>query len=117
MGVLIIEDDPSTRELLTRFLTGQGFDVESAPTLLEGMLRLAAKPCGVLLDLGLPDGNGRDLLKFVRDGGLQIPVAIITGFTGDEADDAVRLNPDAVFTKPVNIAELLAWVRRVCPCT
>src|SRR5690349_190797 len=73
MSGLIVEDDPSTCELLTRLLTRQGFEIEVANTLLEGMLRLAGKPCGVLLDLGLPDGDGLDLLKFVRDGQLAIP--------------------------------------------
>jgi DNA-binding response OmpR family regulator len=116
MIVLIVEDDPSTRELLTRLLKRHGYEVDCAGTLLDGMLLLAAKPCAVLLDLSLPDGNGVDLLKFVRDDGLPLPVAIITGFTGDEAADAASLHPDAMFTKPVDITALLTWVRRVCPC-
>jgi DNA-binding response OmpR family regulator len=117
MPVLIVEDDVFTCDLLTRFLTRHGFEVECATTLLEGMLRLAGNPCGVLLDLGLPDGNGLDLLKYVRDSRLGIPVAVVTGHAGFEMTDAADMQPEAVFTKPVNIPELLTWVRRVCPCT
>jgi DNA-binding NarL/FixJ family response regulator len=63
----------------------------------------------------LPDGNGLALLRHVRQHELPLPVAVITGFSGENVDEAARLQPSALFSKPVNLAAILDWIRAVCP--
>jgi DNA-binding response OmpR family regulator len=115
MSVLIVEDDLSTCDLMTRFLSRHGHTVVCANTLAEGLRLLDGHPCGVVLDLALPDGSGLSLLRHVRDAHLPIPVAVVTGAAGAALSDAALMRPSALFTKPVDIGELLSWVRHVCP--
>ena len=115
MSLLIVDDDLSICDLLVRYFTRRGFDVICANTLTEGMRRLPEDPCGVLLDLSLPDGSGLELLRHVHAAGLRTPVAVVTGMGGAEVADAALMRPSALFTKPVDLSELLSWVRTVCP--
>jgi DNA-binding response OmpR family regulator len=115
MSVLIVEDDQSTCDLMTRLLGRSGYKVRCAATLAEAYARLTPAPCCVLLDLTLPDGSGLEFLRHVRGANLTIPVAVLTGVAGERAEDAVLLKPSAMFTKPVDLAEVVSWVRAVCP--
>ena len=82
-----------------------------AATLEEAEARLDWAGC-VVLDLHLPDGNGIDLLRRVRERKLPVRVAVTTGSGGEDLLAAVRaLGPDALFIKPVRPAELFAWLR------
>lgn len=111
--VLVVEDDPESYNALSKILKHVGYDTLGAATLAEGITLLDQTPRFVVLDLLLPDGNGKDLLKQIRDRQLPMKVAIITG-TADKAmlEETRLLKPDALFLKPLNVPRVLAWLRQ-----
>ncbi|HSI35527.1 MAG TPA: response regulator [Tepidisphaeraceae bacterium] len=111
--VLLIEDDRVSREALAGILRVKKFQVEAAATLGEALERLeAGLPDAVLLDLMLPDGNGLDVLKRVKTGGGDVPVAVISGSAEQMIDQAIALGADEVFRKPLSATKVLAWLAR-----
>ena len=108
---LLVEDDADTCEALMRILRRRGYEVDCARSLAEAVAKLAAEPSCMLLDLMLPDGNGIELLRHVREADLPIRVAVATG-SGDTdlMSDAILLRPDAFFTKPIDASEVLSWL-------
>ena len=117
---LLVEDDPDTCAALTRILTRRGYEVDCANSVRQALTKLAAEPESIVLDLMLPDGNGIELLRHVRQAGLPVRVAIATG-AGDTdlMSDAILLRPDAFFTKPIDATELVSWLasnRDTKPC-
>jgi CheY-like chemotaxis protein len=111
---LIVEDDGQNRDVLARLLGALGHESETARTLEEATAKMTRwKPNCVLLDLVLPDGNGIALLKQIREGGSRVRVAVITG-----EDDPVLLSevealqPGLLLQKPINVADLMHWLRR-----
>ncbi|MDB5292779.1 MAG: response regulator consisting of a CheY-like receiver domain and a Fis-type domain protein [Phycisphaerales bacterium] len=112
---LIVEDDADTREWLDRVLRGHSYEATSAATLAEAFQKLEDGPCCVILDLALPDGNGVEILRRIRNRQLPVKVAVLTGSTDfSTVGTAILLKPDALFTKPVDANELLAWLSTVC---
>ncbi len=108
---LLVEDDPDTCEALTRILRRRGYDVDCDKSMNEAFQKLSDGPSCVVLDLMLPDGNGIDLLRRVREGNLPVRVAVATGAADTELmSDAILLKPDAFFTKPIDATELLSWL-------
>src|SRR3569833_3260005 len=76
--VLIVEDDVTIRVGVVRALTERGHVVASAGTAMEGLkLAVAEKPDVLLLDLGLPDTDGREMLRMLRAVS-QVPVIVVT---------------------------------------
>jgi len=111
--VLVVEDDPESYNALSKILKHVGYDTLGAATLAEAVSLLDQTPRFVVLDLLLPDGNGKDLLKQIRDRQLPMKVAIITGSPGKAMLEETRLlNPDALFLKPLNVPRVLAWLRQ-----
>jgi DNA-binding response OmpR family regulator len=111
--VLVVEDDLDSYDALARILKHVGYDTLSAATLAEGEELLAQSPRFVVLDLMLPDGNGKDLLQQVRDQQLPIKVAVITAMSDNEVlEDVRRLKADGLFLKPLDVPRLLAWLRQ-----
>jgi two-component system response regulator PilR (NtrC family) len=110
MSVLVVEDDPSNRELLLRLLSRFGYDVRCAGTVTEAVTALAPLPSCILLDMTLPDGRGLQVLQHLHDTGVTVPVAILSGRHADDLPDARMLKPSAVFMKPVEFNELVAWL-------
>ncbi|MFG1350047.1 response regulator transcription factor [Xanthobacter autotrophicus] len=111
--LLVVDDEPAIRKLLNAGLSTQGYDVTSAATAAEAMARVAsARPDLVILDLGLPDMPGRDLLAHWRAEGLDIPVVILSSRT-DEAGivEALEGGADDYVTKPFGMNELIARLR------
>jgi DNA-binding response OmpR family regulator len=108
---LLVEDDPDTCEALSRILRRQGFEIDCANSVREAADKLKALPDCLVLDLMLPDGNGIDLLRSIRERALPVRVAIATG-TGDTdvMSEAILLKPDAFFTKPIDATELVGWL-------
>jgi DNA-binding response OmpR family regulator len=114
--VLVVEDDADTFEWVRRRLARYGFEVAWAVTVSDGLLKLDAGPCAVILDLGMPDGSGTSILRAIRDRNLPIKVAVVSGDEGSAMHvEAARLQPDAFFLKPVDAIELTAWLKSVCP--
>jgi len=112
--ILVVEDDPATRELLAQYLSDYKFQVSLAATAAEGERRLTEEVVDlVVLDLNLPDGDGLALARKLRDGS-NIPIVILTG-RADEVDRVVglELGADDYVTKPFSPRELLARVRAV----
>lgn len=110
MRLLVVEDDPELGRRLTDRLRGADFAVELATTRAEAedwpdIDRMAA----VILDLGLPDGSGLDLLRHWRDRRLETPILILTA-RGSWQDKVEGLNAgaDDFVVKPVRFEELLA---------
>jgi len=109
--IVLVEDDPTISEPLTRALSREGYDVEWHGT-GQGGVGAASSADLVILDLGLPDIDGVDVARRVRDQGLSVPILMLTA-RADEVDLVVGLDAgaDDYVTKPFRLAELLARVR------
>jgi CheY-like chemotaxis protein len=108
---LIVENDPASRHAVQRLLTVSGYNVACAATLAEAQMKLLLRPPCVMLDLDLPDGPGIELLRRIRTEKLPIRVAVLASPTEHALiRDANRLDPDALFHKPISIAHLLGWL-------
>jgi len=113
--ILVVEDDRTSRNALTALLRLSGYEVLNAATLMEGRALLADSPNCVILDLMLPDGNGSELLAYVRSHHLPINVIVTTG----AIDWATKLSPpnatpDVIFPKPVDYRQLIDWLEGHC---
>ncbi|SDV47127.1 response regulator transcription factor [Chitinasiproducens palmae] len=112
--ILIVDDDHSLRVLLIEYLSGHGMKTGSAATAAEAVEALASETYDlVLLDLGLPDGDGLELARRWRAEG-EMPIICLTGRT-EEADRVMglELGADDYVTKPFSPREVLARVRSV----
>jgi DNA-binding response OmpR family regulator len=109
--IVLVEDDPTISEPLTRALGREGYEVEWHGT-GQGGVGAAASADLIILDLGLPDIDGVDVARRVRDRGLTVPILMLTA-RADEVDLVVGLDAgaDDYVTKPFRLAELLARVR------
>lgn len=110
--ILVVEDDEGIGSGLVRALTTQGHDVHWAKTATEATGTDTATVDLVLLDLGLPDGDGLDLCRQLRTRSTDVPIIILTA-RDTEADIVVGLDvgADDYLTKPFRLAELLARIR------
>ncbi len=112
--ILIVEDEPALARLAHDYLVRAGYRAVTAADIQTGGLRLQADgPDLVVLDLGLPDGNGLDLLRELRKS-RNVPVIILTA-RGEEVDRIVglELGADDYMVKPFSPNELVARVRAV----
>lgn len=110
--VLIVEDEKEIRRFLRIALEGESLRVYDADTLQRGLIEAATrKPDLVILDLGLPDGDGNQFIREVRQWST-VPVIVLSA-RSDEQDKIAALDAgaDDFLTKPFGIGELLARVR------
>lgn len=112
-GILVVEDDVRVAESLKRGLGEEGFAVATAGRLAAADEQLArGTPALVVLDLNLPDGDGRTWLRRVRGAGHRMPVIILTARdTLPERVAGLEEGADDYLTKPFAFAELLARIR------
>jgi DNA-binding response OmpR family regulator len=112
--VLVIDDDPRIRKLLTIILNRSGYDVDVAPTGRIGLRQFVARrPVGVLLDLGLPDIESLDVLKRLRRAS-RVGIVIVTGRGEDEARIVcLQGGADDYVTKPFSARDLIARLSAV----
>jgi two-component system, OmpR family, KDP operon response regulator KdpE len=110
--ILIVDDEPPIRKLLRRGLTSQGYDVLEAANGRTALEMLDKKPALVILDLGLPDVDGHDLLQQLRHRHEHLPIIVLSA-RGDEAGKvaALDLGANDYITKPFGMGELLARMR------
>jgi len=111
VAALVVEDDTASRNALVQILTMRGIPATGVGSRSQAMEALAQKPAAVILDLMLPDGNGIEVLKYVRENSLNIRIAVLTGADKPMIAQAEALGPDAVFTKPVDLMQLLHWLK------
>ncbi|TCU15133.1 response regulator transcription factor [Rhizobium sullae] len=111
--ILVVDDEPPIRKLLRVGLSAQGYEVHEAPNAASADRAVKEnEPDLIVLDLGLPDKPGHDLLREWRGDGLSMPVVILSSRT-DEAGivKALETGADDYVTKPFGINELGARIR------
>ena len=112
LRVLVIDDEPPIRKLLRMGLSTQGYRVIEAPDGRSALDLIREKPDLVILDLGLPDMQGHDLLRTIRARNESVPIVVLSS-RGDEAGkvQALDFGADDYVTKPFGMDELLARLR------
>ncbi len=111
--ILVVDDEPPIRRLLRTSLSTQGYQVLEAETGEQAIATIAKeKPEAVILDLGLPDLDGLDVIRRIRESGSRIPIIVLSS-RGDERGkvEALDLGADDYLTKPFGMAELVARIR------
>jgi two-component system OmpR family response regulator len=113
--ILLVEDDQELRAVLRRSLEEEGFAVNGAGSGAEALERISAEaPDALIIDVGLPDADGRDLCQALRAQGIQSPVLFLTA--RDALTDRLAgfgAGGDDYLTKPFSLAELAARLRAV----
>jgi len=112
--ILLVEDDKKVQSFNKRLLAGEGFAVQTAITLADAGAFLARQtPDIIVLDIGMPDGNGVDFLKELRHTST-IPVLMLTGY-GESSDVLKGFDSgcDDYLKKPYKFTELLARIKRL----
>jgi two-component system KDP operon response regulator KdpE len=110
--VLVIDDEPPIRKLLRMGLTTQGYQILEAPDGKTALDLLGREPDLIILDLGLPDIQGHELLRRIRARNESVPILVLSS-RGDEAGkvQALDYGADDYVTKPFGMDELLARMR------
>ncbi len=115
MKILVVEDDPSVRTLVKAVLEHNNNEVITAETAQDGQTLATEKSFEmIVLDLGLPDGDGYEVCKNIRDQGISTPVLVLSG--EQETDVKVKclkVGADDYLTKPFNTEELLARLQAI----
>jgi two-component system KDP operon response regulator KdpE len=112
LKILVVDDEPPIRKLLRMGLSTQGYQILEAPTGKAALKVFAEQPDLVILDLGLPDIQGLDLLRMMRSRNESVPIVVLSS-RGDEAGKvaALDLGADDYVTKPFSMDELFARMR------
>jgi len=112
--VLVVDDEPDMREILTRILEKEGFRIIEAPDGDRALYQVRfGSPDAVLLDVHMPGLNGMDVLKKIREGGDDLPVVLVTAFAEiHEAVEAVKEGAYDYLAKPFENSEVVRVTRR-----
>ena len=112
LKVLVVDDEPPIRKLLRMGLRTQGYSVLEAPNGKTALEFLNQGPDLIVLDLGLPDIQGHNLLRMIRARNERVPIVVLSS-RGDEAGkvQALDFGADDYVTKPFGMDELLARMR------
>jgi two-component system, OmpR family, KDP operon response regulator KdpE len=112
LKILVVDDEPPIRKLLRMGLSTQGYEILEAPNGKVSLDLLTRNPDLIILDLGLPDIQGLELLRTIRTRNERVPIVVLSS-RGDEAGkvQALDLGADDYVTKPFGMDELLARMR------
>jgi two-component system KDP operon response regulator KdpE len=112
MRVLVVDDEPAIHRFLTPAFTANDIEVSTAGTVAEATKRIAAEaPDLVVLDLGLPDGDGKDVIRNVRQWS-DVPIVVLSARDREaEKIEALDLGADDFVNKPFGVGELMARMR------
>ena len=110
--ILVVEDDEAIRRFVRMALEAEGYEAHEATGVRRGLIEAGTRrPDLVLLDLGLPDGDGVDLIRDLR-GWSAIPVVVLSARTGEaQKIEALDAGADDYLVKPFGAGELLARIR------
>ena len=110
--VLVVDDEAAILRFLKPALEANAYELTSAGTVAEALKRIAAEvPDIVVLDLGLPDGDGKDVIKRVREWS-DVPIVILSARDREiEKIEALDLGADDFVNKPFGVGELMARMR------
>jgi len=112
LRVLVIDDEPPIRKLLRMGLSTQGYRVIEAADGRSALDHLREKPDLVILDLGLPDMQGLELLRAMRTRDEGVPIVVLSSRSDESAKvQALDIGADDYVTKPFGMDELLARIR------
>jgi two-component system KDP operon response regulator KdpE len=110
--VLVVDDEPPIRKLLRMGLSAEGYEVIEAPSGSSAMEQIPQKPDLIILDLGLPDMQGLDLLRTMRERNEGVPIVVLSSRADETAKvQALDFGADDYVTKPFGMNELLARIR------
>lgn len=115
MDVLIIEDDPSVRTLVKAVLEHNDSTVEQADNAAAGETKATENDYDIIiLDLGLPDGDGFEIAKNIRDKGITTPILVLSGEQETDVKiKCLKVGADDYLTKPFNTEELVARIEAI----
>lgn len=110
--ILVVEDDKAVKNLITTTLDIQGYHYHTAVRGQEALVEaVSQKPDLMLLDLGLPDMDGMEIIKKIR-GWSKMPIIVVSARSDDnDKIEALNAGADDYLTKPFNVEELLARLR------
>ena len=110
--ILVVEDDKAVKNLITTTLDIEGYRYHTAGRAQEAMVEaVSQKPDIMLLDLGLPDMDGMEIISKVRSWS-KMPIIVVSARSDDEDKiEALNAGADDYLTKPFNVEELLARLR------
>ncbi|MGU3359648.1 response regulator [Methylobacterium sp. M6A4_1b] len=113
LAVLVVDDEPPIRKLLRMGLVTQGYTIFEAPSARVALEILTQETIDlIILDLGLPDMRGHDLLRRIREGHRDLPVVVLSSRDDEQGKvEALDLGADDYVTKPFGMGELLARLR------
>ena len=113
--VLVIEDDEYSRDALAHLLVAEGYDAQSAHDGETGLaLAQEIRPDVIVLDLNLPDINGKQVIRMIRANKSlsSIPILVVTG-DDENAQSAVEMGADGYLTKPLEFDDLTGAITRL----
>ena len=113
MRVLVVDDDRSLRDAVRRALSLAGYEVDVAEGGQQGLTQIAAaEPDAVVLDIGMPDIDGLEVCRRLRDGGNRVPILMLTARDAiEDRIDGLDAGADDYLVKPFDVGELKARLR------
>src|SRR5262245_41170147 len=110
--LLVVEDDHGVRDVLARGLREEGFQVTTAADGASALRAVESGVDAVILDVGLPDSDGRDVCQAMRARGIDAPVLFLTAYSGvTDRLSGFSAGGDDYLAKPFHLAELVARLR------
>jgi two-component system KDP operon response regulator KdpE len=112
LKVLVVDDEPPIRKLLRMGLSAHGYQVIDAPNGKVALELISQKPDLIILDLGLPDIQGLDLLRKMREQNEGVPIVVLSSRADEAAKvEALDFGADDYVTKPFALRELMSRIR------